>query len=42
MNIETLMKGVGPAERLLKLMANRHRLMILCALGEGEKSVGAI
>jgi len=36
------MVGVGPAEQLLKLMANRHRLMILCALSEGERSVGAI
>jgi DNA-binding transcriptional ArsR family regulator len=30
------------AARLLKAMANPHRLLILCALGEGELSVGAL
>jgi len=30
------------AEELLKAMANRHRLMILCQLIEGERSVGEL
>ncbi len=30
------------AVRLLKAMANEKRLMILCRLGEGEKSVGEL
>lgn len=30
------------AARLLKAMANEHRLMILCRLGEGEFSAGAL
>jgi DNA-binding transcriptional ArsR family regulator len=30
------------ATRLLKAMANPHRLLILCVLGEGELSVGAL
>ncbi len=30
------------ASRLLKAMANAHRLQILCVLGEGELPVGAL
>jgi DNA-binding transcriptional ArsR family regulator len=30
------------AARLLTALANRHRLAILCALVEGERSVGAL
>lgn len=30
------------AEALLKALANRHRLMILCQLVEGERSVGEL
>lgn len=30
------------AERLLKLLANKHRLSILCSLTEGERSVGEL
>lgn len=30
------------AAQLLRSMANPHRLMLLCALVEGEKSVGAL
>lgn len=30
------------AARLLRAMANERRLMILCRLGEGEQSVGAL
>jgi DNA-binding transcriptional ArsR family regulator len=30
------------AARLLTALANRHRLAVLCALVEGERSVGAL
>ena len=30
------------ASELLKSLANRHRLLILCQLGEGERSVGEL
>lgn len=30
------------AEEMLKALANRHRLMILCQLVEGERSVGEL
>lgn len=30
------------AARLLKAMANPHRLLVLCVLGKGELSVGAL
>lgn len=30
------------AAALLKCLANPHRLLILCVLGEGESSVGAL
>jgi DNA-binding transcriptional ArsR family regulator len=30
------------AEALLKALANRHRLMILCQLHQGEQSVGVL
>lgn len=30
------------AEALLKALANRHRLMILCELHKGEQSVGVL
>ena len=32
--------AAGAAEEMLKALANRHRLMILCQLAEGERSVG--
>ena len=32
----------GDAERLMRTLANRHRLMILCALVNGELSVSEI
>lgn len=32
----------GAAARLLRAMANPYRLQILCVLGEGELSVGAL
>jgi DNA-binding transcriptional ArsR family regulator len=34
--------SASAAEELLKAMANRHRLMILCQLIDGERSVGEL
>ncbi|MBZ0130426.1 MAG: metalloregulator ArsR/SmtB family transcription factor [Rhodobacteraceae bacterium] len=39
MNIAELQENAGRASDLLKIMANQSRLMILCHLLEGEKSV---
>lgn len=35
-----LRKSAGEAEDFLRALASRHRLMILCSLVEGERSVG--
>ncbi|MBL6750079.1 MAG: helix-turn-helix transcriptional regulator [Nevskia sp.] len=35
-------RHAGRAERLLRALASRHRLMVLCALAGGELSVGAL
>lgn len=40
--LEELEQHAGEAEALLRAMANRHRLMILCTLSQGELSVGAL
>ena len=37
-----LWENAGEANTLLRSMANENRLMILCLLGDGEKSVGEI
>jgi DNA-binding transcriptional ArsR family regulator len=37
-----LARHAGDAARLLRALANEHRLMILCLLSEGELSVGAL
>ena len=37
---DQMRKAAGAAEDLLKAVANRHRLMILCQLSEGERCVG--
>lgn len=37
-----LWENAGEANVLLRSMANENRLMILCLLGDGEKSVGEI
>lgn len=37
-----LAEHAGVAARLLKALGNEYRLMILCALCEGELSVGAL
>jgi DNA-binding transcriptional ArsR family regulator len=39
MNLETLQSQAAEAEALLKAMANQARLMILCELLDGERTV---
>jgi ArsR family transcriptional regulator, virulence genes transcriptional regulator len=39
---EDLIRHADAAARLLKALANPHRLQILCALGDGELSVSAL
>ncbi|TAK48986.1 MAG: ArsR family transcriptional regulator [Xanthobacteraceae bacterium] len=41
-DIETFAASACDAEALLKALANRHRLMILCELHKGERSVSAL
>lgn len=40
LDLDRMEVHAGEAERLLKAVSNRHRLMILCLLHEGERSVG--
>ena len=42
MKLENLQRRAGAAERLLKAMASRPRLMILCELMKGERTVTAL
>ena len=42
MNLEELQSKAGAAEAMLKAVANRNRLVILCELIKGERSVGAL
>ena len=42
MNFEALTQRADRAEALLKTIANRHRLMVLCDLHQGERSVTAL
>ncbi|HLW93532.1 MAG TPA: metalloregulator ArsR/SmtB family transcription factor [Roseiarcus sp.] len=42
MNLQELQSKAGAAEALLKAVANRNRLVILCELLKGERSVSAI
>jgi DNA-binding transcriptional ArsR family regulator len=42
MNLEELKSKAGAAEAMLKAVANRNRLVILCELLKGERSVGAL
>lgn len=42
MKLEALHDNAERAERLLKALANRQRLMILCELHNGERSVSAL
>ena len=42
MDVQNLEKNVQAATTLLKAISNENRLMIVCALHRGEKSVGAL
>lgn len=42
MDLTSLATRAGAAEALLKTMANRYRLMLLCELHQGERSVTAL
>lgn len=42
MNIKQFDKKLSDASALLKMMGNEKRLLILCQLGNGEKSVGEL
>ncbi len=42
MGAEEMAAHAGDAARLLRALANPHRLMVLCLLGQGEMSVGQI
>ena len=41
-NPSQMLTSAGEAEELLKAIANRHRLTILCQLIDGERSVGEL
>ena len=40
MNIDVMEAAADSASELLKALANRHRLLIICQLIDGERSVG--
>jgi ArsR family transcriptional regulator, virulence genes transcriptional regulator len=42
MSASEMGRTAGLAADFLKALANRHRLLVLCHLCEGEKSVGAL
>jgi DNA-binding transcriptional ArsR family regulator len=42
MNLQELQSKAGAAEALLKAVANRNRLVILCELLKGERAVSAL
>ncbi len=41
-NTEQMQSAADAASELLKALANRHRLLILCQLIDGERSVGEL
>lgn len=41
-SVEQMLENAGEAEKLLKSLANSHRLMVLCYLVNGEMSVGEL
>lgn len=41
-SIEVMQRNAAKAEAMLRLLANAKRLMILCHLVKGEKSVGQL
>jgi DNA-binding transcriptional ArsR family regulator len=42
MNMERMEAAADAASELVKALANRHRLLVLCHLIEGERSVGGL
>jgi DNA-binding transcriptional ArsR family regulator len=42
MELETMRNAAGEASELLKALANPHRLLIVCQLVEGPRSVGQL
>lgn len=42
MDLEMMRRSAREASDLLKALSNEHRLLILCNLGDGEKSVGEL
>jgi DNA-binding transcriptional ArsR family regulator len=42
MDLADMRTNAGSAARLLKALANEHRLLVLCYLLEGERSVGEL
>ncbi len=42
MNLAVMQENARDASRVLKAMANERRLLILCHLSEGERSVGEL
>ena len=42
MNIDVMEAAADSASDLLKALANRHRLLIICQLIDGERSVGEL
>jgi DNA-binding transcriptional ArsR family regulator len=42
MNVEVMEQAADQASELLKALANRHRLLIICQLIDGERSVGEL
>lgn len=42
LDVEMMRRSAHEASELLKALSNEHRLLILCNLGDGEKSVGEL
>lgn len=42
MNLQDMAENAGFAAELLRAMANKHRLMLLCLLNDGERSVSQL
>ena len=42
LDIEAMRDNAGQASRLLRALSNENRLMLLCLLFEGEKTVGEL
>lgn len=40
--MDLLQESAGKAARMLRLLGNEHRLLVLCLLADGEKHVGAL